>query len=62
MVVPLRPQIRDLEIIPAGPKDDLLFALRDPTGFGKTLIMPYGAIVLASLSAGITTAIFTGTE
>ena len=52
MAVPLRPQIRDLEIIPAGPKADLQFALRDPTGFGRTLIMPYGAIVLASLMDG----------
>lgn len=52
MTVPLLPQLRPLEIFPVGPKEELLFALRDPEGYGETVIVPYGGVLLASLMDG----------
>ncbi|MHC4175862.1 MAG: AmmeMemoRadiSam system protein B [Planctomycetota bacterium] len=52
MTIPLRPKLRSLEILPVGPKDGLLFTLRDPEGFGQMVVMPYGAVVLAALMDG----------
>lgn len=52
MTVPLRPQLRPLEVLPAGSQDEVLFVLRDPEGFGKALVVPYGAAVLAMLMDG----------
>lgn len=52
MAVSSRPRLRALEIFPVGPKDELLFALRDPEGYGETVVVPYGAVLLASLLDG----------
>ena len=52
MTIPLRPKLRSLEILPVGPKEGLLFTLRDPEGFGQMVVMPYGAVVLAALMDG----------
>lgn len=52
MAVPLRPQLRSLEVFPVGPKDELLVALRDPEGYGETVVMPYGAALLTSFMDG----------
>jgi AmmeMemoRadiSam system protein B len=52
MTVPMRPQLRPLEIAPVGPKEGLLFTLRDPEGFGRMVVMPYGALLLAALMDG----------
>jgi len=52
MTIPLRPRLRPLEIVQVGPTDELLFTLRDPEGFGETVVMPYGAVLLATLMDG----------
>jgi MEMO1 family protein len=52
MALPLRPRLRALEIIPVGAKEEFLLALRDPEGFGQTLVLPYGAAVVAVLMNG----------
>ena len=52
MVVPLRPKVRAVELYPLGPEKELLFALRDPEGFGETAVLPYGAALLATLMNG----------
>jgi hypothetical protein len=52
MTIPLRPQLRPLEILPVGPKEKLLFTLKDPEGFGRMVVMPYGAVLLAALMDG----------
>ncbi len=52
MTIPLRPRLRPLEIVPVGSKEGLLFTLRDPEGFGRMVVMPYGAVVLAALMDG----------
>jgi len=52
MAVPLRPQLRPLEVVQVGPKEEVLFALRDPEGYGQTVILPYGAVLLAVLMDG----------
>ncbi len=55
MSVPSHPKLRPLEIVPVGAEDDLLFALRDPEGFGEVLVVPYGALLLAMLMDGSNT-------
>jgi hypothetical protein len=50
--IPLRPELRPLEIVPIGRKEGLLFTLRDPEGFGRMVVMPYGAVLLAALMDG----------
>jgi len=52
MIEPSRPELRPLEIVPVGSKEDVAFALRDPEGFGQTVVMPYGAALLAMLMDG----------
>jgi AmmeMemoRadiSam system protein B len=52
MTIPLRPQLRPLEVVPLGPKEKLLFTLRDPEGFGRMVVVPYGAVLLAGLMDG----------
>ena len=52
MTIPLRPRLRPLEIVPVNSKEGLLFTLRDPEGFGRMVVMPYGAVVLAALMDG----------
>ena len=52
MTVPLRPKLRLLEISPVNRDEELLFVLRDPEGFGQMAVMPYGAVLLASLLDG----------
>lgn len=52
MTIPLRPQLRPLEVLPVGSEKGLLFTLRDPEGFGRMVVMPYGALVLAALMDG----------
>lgn len=52
MTVPLRPQLRSLEAFPVGPKEELLAVLRDPEGYGETVVMPYGAALLTSFMDG----------
>lgn len=52
MTVSLRPELRPLEILPVGAKEKSLFVLRDPEGFGKMMVVPYGAAVLAMLMDG----------
>ncbi len=52
MTIPVRPQLRPLEIVPVGPKQELLLALRDPEGFGQTVVISYGAAMLAQLMDG----------
>lgn len=52
MTIPLRPQLRPLDVVPVGTKEQLLFTLRDPEGFGQILVMPYGAVMLAALMDG----------
>lgn len=52
MVIPLRPRLRGLEIIPVGEEASALFALRDPEGISDTLVVPYGAALLAALMDG----------
>jgi len=55
MTVPLRPQLRPLEIVPIDGKRGVLFLLRDPEGFGETLALPNGAMLLAMLMDGTRT-------
>ena len=52
MTIPTHPQLRPLELTPAGPEDELQFVLRDPEGFGKPLVIPYGAALVALLMDG----------
>ena len=52
MTVPLRLQLRVLEIISVGSKEEPAFALRDPDGFAQTMMLPYGAMLLAALIDG----------
>jgi AmmeMemoRadiSam system protein B len=52
MAVSLQPQLRPLEIVPVNSEGRLLFTLRDPEGFGQTLVIPYGAMLLAALMDG----------
>jgi AmmeMemoRadiSam system protein B len=48
----VRPILRALEVIPIGTEKDLAFALRDPDGFGETVVVPYAAAILATLMNG----------
>ena len=52
MAVPLRPKLRPIEIVPLGADQRLLFTLRDPEGYGRSLNVPYGAAVAAMLMDG----------
>jgi hypothetical protein len=52
MPIPLRPQLRPLEVVPLGRKEECLVALRDPEGFGQTLPLPGAAALLAVLMDG----------
>ena len=52
MTIPLRPKLRALDVVPVSTKEGMLFTLRDPEGFGRTVVMSYGAVVLASLMEG----------
>lgn len=52
MGIPLRPELRDLEMVPLGNRRDLLFALRDPEGFSEPVVVPYGGALLAALMDG----------
>ena len=52
MTIPLRPELRPLEIVPVSSKQGQLFTLRDPEGFGQMVVMPFGAVVLAALMDG----------
>jgi len=49
---PLRPQLRPLDIVPVGRKEELMFAVRDPEGFSQPIVVSYGAAVLAALMDG----------
>ncbi len=52
MVTPLRPALRALEVFPIGSETELAIALRDPDGFGETVVLPWAAAVLATLMDG----------
>ncbi len=52
MAIPPRPRLRPLEIVPSGPAEEWQFELRDPEGFGDTVIVPCVAMLLASLMDG----------
>jgi MEMO1 family protein len=52
MPLPLRPQLRPLELLPVGENKELLFVLRDPQGFAPSVVVPYGAAVLALFMDG----------
>lgn len=52
MAAPLRPALRPLEVFPVGSNRDLAFVLRDPDGFGQTIVVPYAAAMLATLMNG----------
>ncbi len=52
MVVPERPLLRPLEVFPVGQQEDLMFGLRDPEGLGKTVVLSYPAVILATLMDG----------
>lgn len=41
-----------MELLPVGPKDEHLYLCRDPEGFGEPMVLPYGAVVLASMMDG----------
>jgi len=55
MPVPLRPELRPLEIVPLDGEQSVVFLLRDPEGFGETLALPNGALFLAMLMDGVRT-------
>jgi len=55
MSIPLRPELRPLEIVPIDGRQSVLFLLRDPEGFGETLALPDGAMFLAMLMDGVRT-------
>ena len=52
MSVTLCPRLRPLEIFPVGEPSEMLFAVRDPQGFGQSVVLPYPAAVLATLMNG----------
>ena len=52
MPIPLRPQLRPLDIVPVGRKEELLFAVRDPEGFSRPIVVSYGAAIQAALMDG----------
>ncbi len=48
-----RPRLRRLESFPISqPRNEVVFALRDPEGFGNSVVLPHPAAVLASLMDG----------
>ena len=52
MPIPLRPELRAIDLMPVGPKEEHLYLCRDPEGFGEPMVLPYGAVVLASMMDG----------
>jgi AmmeMemoRadiSam system protein B len=52
MAVPLQPRLRPLDIVPVGRKQDMLFAVRDPEGFGEPVVVSYGAALAAAMLDG----------
>lgn len=52
MPIPLRPKLRSLDVVPVSTEESWVFTLRDPEGFGRPVVMPYGAVVLATLMDG----------
>jgi AmmeMemoRadiSam system protein B len=52
MSIPLRPRLRPVEISPIEGDDEALFALVDPEGFGETVVVPHGGVLLAMLMDG----------
>jgi len=56
MTEPLRPRLRRLDSFPVNQAGgEVAFALRDPEGFSGSIVIPYGAAVLASLMDGTRT-------
>lgn len=48
-----RPRLRRLESFPVNqPSGEVVFALRDPEGFGNSVVLPHAAALLASLMDG----------
>lgn len=48
-----RPRLRNLESFPVSEQNgEVLFALRDPEGYGRSVVIPHEAAVLASLMDG----------
>jgi hypothetical protein len=52
MPIPLRPQLRPLDVVPIGPQEEHLVALRDPEGLSQTLPLHDAAALLALLMDG----------
>lgn len=56
MTLPERPQLRRVESFPVSQQQgEVVFALRDPEGFGNSVVVPYAAAVIASLMDGTRT-------
>ena len=55
MPIPLRPQLRPLNILPFGQGQELLFVFHDPEGFGGTIVAPYQDLILVALMDGTRT-------
>ena len=55
MPIPLRPQLRPLNVVPIGPKEECLVALQDPQGFAPAVALHYSAALLAMLMDGART-------
>lgn len=52
MTQPLRPRIRQLELVPLEEGEEPTYALRDPYGFAGTAALPMGAAMLVTLMDG----------
>jgi len=48
MSSPIRPRIRQLELVPLEEGEEPTYALRDPHGFAGTVALPMGAAMLAT--------------
>ncbi|GAG50498.1 unnamed protein product, partial [marine sediment metagenome] len=52
MAVPLRPELRPLEIVPYGPEENMMFVLRDPQGYGRSAVLHGGAVMVVGMMDG----------
>jgi MEMO1 family protein len=52
VTIPSKPRIRPLEMFPHGPEDEGNYALRDPRGLARTVVLPPAAAILVSLMNG----------